>query len=275
MSQISIYISRNVASDLLRRYCTALANRSRQIAGFLDIRMERLIAIWIMVMVLIGLAKVAFAPIAPRSLGEAALFLLPYLLVALSPILGFRIAAGSFPRGLLSAQPAFRLAVFGRWQAMDPVSARHHSDFGPSGFMISLIVGILLNVPVRTAEFLAAVPAVGGTAPGWAQSLLIMMALDVIVLNFFYMVCFVMALRSVPLFPRMLLFAWCVDIAMQFAIAQQVAAAPGLPSYVADSLQSLLSGNIKKVLISALVWLPYLLVSDRVNVTYRNRCRIR
>ena len=41
----------------LRAYVAKLAQRSRQLAGFLDIRMERLIAIWVLVMVLIGMAK--------------------------------------------------------------------------------------------------------------------------------------------------------------------------------------------------------------------------
>ena len=46
-----------------------------------------------------------------------------------------------------------------------------------------------------------------------------------------------------------------------------------VPADVANALQSLLEGNIKKVLISGLVWLPYLILSDRVNVTFRQRVR--
>jgi len=53
--------------------------------------------------------------------------------------------------------------------------------------------------------------------------------------------------------------------------AQIVAGTPGLPLVVADSLHSLLEGNVKKVLISVGLWLPYLLLSRRVNVTYRHR----
>jgi hypothetical protein len=36
---------------------------------------------------------------------------------------------------------------------------------------------------------------------------------------------------------------------------------------------ALVHGNIAKVLISAFVWLPYLILSDRVNITYRQRVR--
>lgn len=247
--------------------------RTRRIVGFFDVRMEMLITGWIGVMVLAGMAKVATAPIRPTSFGETCIQLLPFLLVALSPVVGYRVAAGSFPRGLLSAQPLFRLARVGTWRPLDVTEARRSPAFGPVGFMASLLVGILLNVPVRTAEYLAAIPAVGTDAPVWAQVLLHAMTVDLIVMNFFYMVCFVMALRSVPLFPRMMLYAWTVDLCLQFAIAQQAAHAPGLPDGVADALISLLHGNLQKVLISVVVWLPYLLLSERVNVTYRRRSR--
>jgi hypothetical protein len=39
----------------------------------------------------------------------------------------------------------------------------------------------------------------------------------------------------------------------------------------AEALQSLLYGNIEKTLISVTIWLPYLLLSKRVNITYRHR----
>jgi hypothetical protein len=53
--------------------------------------------------------------------------------------------------------------------------------------------------------------------------------------------------------------------------AQLVTGTPGLPPQVATALHSLLEGNVKKVLISVGLWLPYLLLSTRVNVTYRHR----
>jgi len=114
-------------------------------------------------------------------------------------------------------------------------------------------------------------PAMGGAAPLWGDRLFALMAGEVILMNFFYMVCFVMALRSVPLFPRMLLLAWGLDIAMQLFIARTILATAGVPAQVAAPLHGLLEGNITKVLISAVVWLPYLILSERVNVTYRRR----
>lgn len=228
---------------------------------------------WIGVVVLLGLAKVATSPLPLPGLTGAVITLLPYLLIAFAPIAGYRVAAGTFPRGLLSAQPSLRLCRYGAWQRLDPVAARQNADFGPTGFMASLLAGILLNVPFRSFEFILAIPAIGPGAPDWARTLMVAMTIDVVVMNFFYMVCFVMALRSVPLFPRMLLFAWVADVLLQFAIAETVGATPGLPAQVAGALESLLHGNLQKVLISAFVWLPYLILSDRVNVTFRQRVR--
>jgi hypothetical protein len=253
----------------------ALGRRARRIVSFLDVRIELIITGWIAAVVFAGVAKVATAPIGARGFGEFCILMMPYLLVALAPVAGYRIAAGSFPRGLLSAQPVFRFARWGSWRRLDVAEARRHPAFGPAGFMASLVIGMMLNVPVRTAEYLAAIPAVSPGAPGWAQILLYAMTFDVVVMNFFYMVCFVMALRSVPLFPRMLLFVWIMDISLQILIAEQAGAAPGLPPGVAEALAGLLNGNLQKVLISMALWLPYLLVSERVNVTYRHRSRVK
>ena len=76
-------------------------------------------------------------------------------------------------------------------------------------------------------------------------------------------------------FPRLLLLVWGVDIVSQLAIAQVVSATPGLPAAVGTALSGLLGGNIQKVLISAAIWLPYLILSERVNLTYRSRLAVR
>ena len=137
--------------------------------------------------------------------------------------------------------------------------------------MVSLLVGMLLNVPVRALEYLAAMPALSGSIPPWLSTLHLMMTLDVVLLSSLYTIAFVAALRRVPLFPRLLAAIWAIDIAMQLGIAQAVAGTPGLPASVADALHMLLDGNVKKVLISVCLWLPYLLMSKRVNVTFRHR----
>jgi hypothetical protein len=66
---------------------------------------------------------------------------------------------------------------------------------------------------------------------------------------------------------------WTLDLAMQLLVAQIVGNADGLPEPVAAALNDLLQGNLKKVLISVALWGPYLLLSQRVNITYRHRIR--
>ena len=89
--------------------------------------------------------------------------------------------------------------------------------------MVSLLVGMLMNVPVRALEYLAAMPALSGSVPSWLSRLHLAMTLDVVLLSSLYAVAFVAALRRVPLFPRLLLAVWLVDISMQLGIATVVA----------------------------------------------------
>ena len=254
-----------------RRVAVALSERSRRLVLAIPPRMETVILAWLLMFGAAAALRIAFAisPIEnPRDFAE---IFLPYALAALAPVAGYRLAMAAFPPGVLPGQPGLRLAFVGRWRRLDPLGARAHPAFGPFGFMASLLVGMLLNVPVRSFEFLLAVPAMNHHAPAWGTAIFHMMAFDLIAMNFLYAVCFVMALRSIPLFPRMLLFAWIMDLFLQLAIARTVAASADLPATVAAALQELLGGNMTKVLISAAIWLPYLLLSERVNVTYRSR----
>ena len=176
-----------------------------------------------------------------------------------------------FQNGDGLAQPTTRLAIVGRWRSVGRAEAQRHPLYGSSGIMVSLLVGMLLNVPVRALEYLAAMPALSGRVPEWLSTLHIAMTLDVVLLSSLYTIAFVAALRRVPLFPRLLIAIWAIDMAMQFGIAAAVAGTHGLPRDVAAALQTLLDGNVKKVLISAGLWLPYLLMSKRVNITFRHR----
>ena len=137
--------------------------------------------------------------------------------------------------------------------------------------MVSLLIGMMLNVPLRAAEYLTAIPPLPEASPAWFSTLHFAMTFDFILLSSLYMIAFVAALCRVPLFPRLLVAIWMCDLAMQLITATLVASVPGLPAGVAAALHSLLEGNSKKVLISMALWLPYLLLSTRVNVTYRHR----
>lgn len=255
------------------RYLARLDRFARKLITYLDLRFDSVIVRWIAVIALLALAKMLVAPVASGSMADVAAMALPFLLVTLSPVAGYRIATAAFPRGVLTAQPALRLSRLGQWRSLNVVDARGNPAFGPWGFLASLIFGILMNVPFRSLEYLAGLPAIGANAPQWAHVVQWSMTADVVVMNFVYMVCFVMGLRCVPLFPRMMVFAWVMDIAMQLMVAQQVSAAVHMPPAVADAMANLVDGNIRKVLISAAIWLPYLILSERVNVTFRHRSR--
>lgn len=254
-------------------YVRRLELRSAAIPRTLARNMDRIAVGWMVTFLLVALVAVAFSLTPARNAAELASLLLPYLLVAIAPVAGLQLALRAFPNGVMTVRPSLHLSLYGRWRRVSLVDACKSPDFGPAGFMASLLIGLLLNVVLRSAEFLMAVPALSTRAPEWGQSLFHLMAADVAVTGFFYMICFVMALRSVPYFPKMLLFAWGLDILAQLLIAATIAPMHGLPGPVAASLHSLLDGNITRVLISGFVWLPYLMLSDRVNVTYRQRVR--
>ena len=230
--------------------------------------LDRIMMCWLAFAALASAVRIATSPI--HALPDFATFA-PYLLLIFAPAVSLVLALRWFRNGDRMPQPATRLARVGKWRAVSQAEARRHSLYGTSGIMVSLLVGILLNIPMRAAEYLAGMPALSGPVPGWLSTLHMLMTADVVLLSSLYAVAFVAALRRVALFPRLLVAIWAIDLAMQMLTAQLVAGAPGLPPTVAAALHTMIDGNVKKVLISAALWLPYLLLSARVNVTYRNR----
>jgi hypothetical protein len=230
--------------------------------------LPRIMTGWLVVAMLACAVRLAVSPI--RDAPDLST-ILPYILLVGAPLVSMGLALIWFRGGDALPQPTTRLAVLGRWRSVTGDEARQHALYGSSGIMVSLLVGMLLNVPVRALEYLAAMPALSGPVPAWLSILHFAMTLDVVLLTSLYTVAFVAALRRVPLFPRLLAAIWVVDIAMQLGIASVVAGTEGLPPQVAEALRTLLDGNVKKVLISVALWLPYLLMSKRVNVTFRHR----
>lgn len=243
--------------------------RSAALLLSIEGRLDRILLCWLLLAGLASAARIATAPIAAggTDVGTYA----PYFLLIVAPVASTVLALRWFADGSAQPQPATRLAVLGRWRNVDRDEARRHPLFGTSGLMVSLLVGMMLNVPVRAAEYLASMPPLPHVAPHWLSTLHMAMTFDVVLFTSLYMVAFVAALRRAPLFPRLLVAIWICDLAMQLVVAQWVAGTGGLPQPVAAALHSLLDGNVKKVLISAALWLPYLFLSARVNVTYRSR----
>jgi hypothetical protein len=248
-----------------------LQRKSISAVATLENSLPRIMLFWLAFIAIGGVLRTIFA-VSPIDGGVRLIqTIMPYILIGAAPIVAYLLANQAFPRGILLQQPEIRLARYGKWQNVNVLAARQNPLFGPTGMMASLLIGMLINVPVRSLEFLAAVPAMNGNAPIWGQVLLSAMTADVVVMNFLYVMCFVAALRCAPWFPRLLLVVWGVDILSQLTMAHIVGGVAGLPNGVGTAMGGLLEGNIKKVMISMAIWLPYLLLSDRVNLTYRSR----
>jgi len=241
------------------------ARSSTMLLG-LESKLTHLLVAWLLVMALASALRIVASPLPTID----ATALSPYLLLILAPAGSFVLALRWFSDGHLLPQPESRLAVVGRWRKVTAAEAQQHPLHGTSGIMVSLLIGILINVPVRAAEYLVTMPAISAGVPGWLATLHLAMSVDVVLMSSLYVIAFVAALRRVPLFPRLMLFVWMADIAMQLVIAQ-AAMSTGLPDGIGQALRTLLNGNVQKTLISVFIWLPYLLLSVRVNVTYRNR----
>ena len=260
----------HLAQDLAARF----QSKSESVINFVTLRMNWIAYAWLCFAGGAAILRLSGLAAASTSVTDIfAAFLLDIMLI-FAPLAGFWAAAGSFPLRQKTPQPSFRLATYGRWRNIDNLEACRAPHYGPTGFLASLIIGLMLNIPLRFLSFIVAVPAIGSHAPHWAGMIFWALAVDVGIMSFLYASCFVMALRSIPLFPRMLAYVWSIDILTQLCIGKFLGSAHNVPVEVAGAMQALLSGQIDRVLISIFVWLPYLLISTRVNLTYRNRIRL-
>lgn len=256
---------------VMTAYKAQLYRKSISAVALLEGGLPKIILGWVAFIAVAGILRISFAVSPINSSFSLFQTVLPYVLLGLSPVAAYWIADQLFPRGVLMQQPEFRLSRIGKWRSVDVLAARANPLFGPTGMMASLLIGMLLNIPVRSLEFLAAVPAMNGNAPLWGQVLFAVTTFDVVVMNFLYVLCFMAALRCAPWFPRFLLVVWGLDISSQLMMAHIVSGTAGLPIGVGDALSGLLQGNMQKVMISMAIWMPYLILSERVNLTYRGR----
>ena len=252
------------------RVSQVLHARSAVLLLSLENRLDRILQGWLLVAGLASAVRIATTPTWAASHGVLPI-VTPYLLLIIAPFASLVLALRWFRNGAAQPQPVTRLAIVGRWRAVSRAEAQRDPLYGTTGIMVSVLIGMLLNIPVRAAEYMVSMPPVGGEAPPWLASLHFAMTLDVVLFTSLYAVAFVAALRKVPLFPRLLATIWAADITMQLVTGTLVASAGNVPPNVANALHSLLYGNIQKTLISVTIWLPYLLLSRRVNVTFRHR----
>lgn len=248
--------------------------KSIALIGGLHRNLRNIVVGWILAMSFASGLRLTFSATDLDFGWSAAIAIFPYILVIAAPVAVLFLLLRIFPANGLFAQPEIRLARYGKWRDLNCLEANSHPLFGTTGMMASLVIGMLINVPFRSIEFLMGIPSLGSHPPLWFSELFALMAADLVVMNCLYIAAFVMAIRHVPWFPRFLLLVWGLDVCSQLAIAQMVAATPNVPVAVETALSGLLTGNLQKVMISAAIWLPYLILSDRVNLTYRRRVRV-
>lgn len=176
----------------------------------------------------------------------------PYALFTLAPALA--VGAG--------------LALFAG-RVAPPVIARHPL-YGAGGLMLSLLLAIAAATVLRGMSFLFALPAAGAGSSAWLDTLHGWLTADATLACTLYALAFAAGLRRSGHFPALLAAAWGIDLAMQLVMAGN-AGDMLLPAPVADAFQLLLRGNLTRVLVSIGIWLPYLVMSQRVAVTYRHQ----
>lgn len=254
---------------MIARFNQTMSSRSAALLVSIDNKLDRILQGWLLLAGLVALSRMV---VTPRTVPVASwATFLSYMLLIVAPVASTLLALRWFAKADLEPQPTTRLARVGKWVPVSRAEAEAHPLYGAGGIMVSLMVGMMLNVPVRAAEYFAAMPPLPEAAPRWLSALHFAMTLDVVLFSSLYMVAFVAALRRVPLFPRLLVAIWLGDLTMQLITANLVRAAGPMPHAVSGALQVLLIGNVKKILISVGLWLPYLLLSKRVNVTFRHR----
>ena len=253
--------------EQLQRFLLA---RSEHAIAFLKVSIRKIAIAWLMIFGCLAILRVVMSPTPADTFVQQLQLVMPYILVAASPFAGYFVGRAAITGKRARQASSINLNPFGQWKKLSPSQALKHSNYGPIGFLASLIIGMILNVVFRSGEFLLAIPALSLEAPEWGYTLFWLATFDTAIMNFFYMVCFVMALRTIPLFPKMLLYTWLLDVSLQLSIAK-IMAQMATPAEVASTLVSLLNGNIDKVLLSAAIWLPYMMLSERVNVTFRHR----
>jgi hypothetical protein len=261
---------KDAAAPMFQKFTTRMSNKSAALLLTLENKFDRILQAWLLFAGLASAIRIANTPASSAADGVLPV-IAPYILLILAPFTSAVLALRWFRDGHLQSQPTTRLAVVGRWRTVSPKEARADPLYGTTGIMVSLLIGTLLNLPVRAGEYLVAMPPVAGDVPAWLSTLHLAMTFDVVLFTSLYAIAFVAALRKVPLFPRLLAAIWLADITMQLATAKLVASAGYVPPNVAEALHHLLYGNVEKVMISVSIWLPYLLLSRRVNVTYRSR----
>ena len=131
--------------DRLKHRMTA---RSAALLVSIENRLDRIIFGWLILAGLAAASRIAFSPSPVASWPAFS----SYMLLVAAPAVSTLLALHWFRNGHLQPQPNTRLAIAGRWRDVSRSEAERHRLYGANGIMVSLLVGMMLNVPVRAAE---------------------------------------------------------------------------------------------------------------------------
>jgi hypothetical protein len=241
--------------------------RSRAAVATAARGLQRMMVAWVLLVAVACGVRVATSPTAGAPASGT---WLGYLLICAAPVgtmaAGLRFFGREPNLGSRAAQ-----ADAARYRPVAVGQALRHPAYGPSGIMVTLLAGLLISIALRTFAYLAALPALAADVPAWLSTLQFALTVDVVLFSSLYALAFAAALRCAPVFPILLAAIWVGDLTMQLGMSAFVADRPDLPDTVRMALRHLIDGNIAKVVISAALWMPYLLLSTRVNITYRRR----
>ncbi|MGH6658962.1 MAG: DUF2569 domain-containing protein, partial [Sphingomicrobium sp.] len=150
----------------------------------IDSRLNRVLACWFAIAGSIAALRLFGTPhrLPIANLESVA----SYFLLVAAPVASTLLALHWFRDGHDQAQPVTRLARAGRWTPIDRNDAESHRLYGASGIMVSLLVGMMINVPVRAAEYLAVIPPIPVAAPNWLSALHFAMTFDAVIFSSLY-----------------------------------------------------------------------------------------
>lgn len=164
---------------------------------------------------------------------------------------------------------AFKFGLSGLSGRVAPAAIARHPSYGAGGLMLSLLFALVAIAVLRGLTFLTAIPAAGSDSSAWLDSLHSWLTADATLACTLYAIAFAAGLRRSAHFPALLASAWAIDLAMQLVMGH-AAETMMLPPAVGDAFAGLLQSNLTRLLVSIAIWLPYLVMSERVAVTYRH-----
>src|SRR5687767_12639719 len=109
--------------DGANSYGRLLQRHSAAVPTVLGRSMGAIALAWLAVVLVASLPRMLFSPTPSHGIGDFLQIALPYLLIAIAPIAGYRLATVSFPTGTMTAQPSIRLSIYGTWRRLSYLDA--------------------------------------------------------------------------------------------------------------------------------------------------------